>query len=557
MNEPVHAASPLYPAPATGSAPLRIGLLLDSVNVPAWVARLVEEIQACGFARVVVAIIDTRGHPVRRRPILHDIYTRLEIRVRRDADSPFIDRDLTPLLREADRLHAHPALEQGSLTLPAAELDRLRTACLDVLLRFGLEGDLSDDLLAVAVHGVWSHAHGNSPEAGGHPGLFRAIRQGIPITAAELWQSLPATAPRLLYRSHGATHPHSLEIGQQSACSKASSFVMRCLRRLANAEPLSREPPQPQAPRDPPGNLQMGGFLARNLMHQARALVRNRASVEHWSVLWRRSGTLLDPDRPDFEGARPVPCPRGHFYADPFLFRHEGEDWLFLEDYDYALGKADIVAMRIGPDGPMGGACTALRLEEHLSYPCIFEWRGQVYMMPEIGDMGGPVRLFRARRFPDDWEFACELLSGRNAVDATLHEHEGRWYLFVNIRESPGASENDELFLFHAETPFGPFQPHSRNPVVSDVRHARPAGRIFRHAGRWIRPSQDCAGGYGRAVVFNEILELTPLRYSERPLGRLAPCASYHAVGCHTYAALGDLEVIDLKHRRYRSSVGA
>jgi hypothetical protein len=294
----------------------------------------------------------------------------------------------------------------------------------------------------------------------------------------------------------------------------------------------------------------MGGFLARNIAYKARALIRNRATAEHWSVLWRR-GRLLNPDAPAFEGAQFLACPRGHFYADPFLFRHDGEDWLFVEDYDYAKGHADIAAIPWCERGPKGPARPALRLGEHLSYPDVFEWRGEVYMVPEIGALGGPVRLFKARHFPDDWEPVCDLLSGHRAVDATLHEHRGRWYLFANINEA-GGGENDELFLFHAETPLGPFEPHPQNPVVSDVRHARPAGRIFIHSGRLIRPSQDCAGGYGRAVVFNEILALDPEHYREQRIGRLAPSSGSVRRGYHTYASLGDLEIVDFKQPRLR-----
>ncbi|MGH8165436.1 MAG: glucosamine inositolphosphorylceramide transferase family protein, partial [Rhodanobacteraceae bacterium] len=188
-----------------------------------------------------------------------------------------------------------------------------------------------------------------------------------------------------------------------------------------------------------------------------------------------------------------------------------------------------------GENGPADVARRVLELPEHLSYPYVFAWEGLVYMVPEIGETGGPVSLFRARGFPDDWEFVCDLLTGLRAVDATLHPHDGRWYLFANIVETAG-NENDELFLFSADTPLGPFQPHPQNPIVSDVRRARPAGRLFERAGRLIRPGQDCAGDYGRAIVFNEVLELSPERYAERPIGRLTPDWAQALIGCHTYA---------------------
>lgn len=561
MNGVPRDASPLYAAPPANGPLLRIGLLIDTARVPAWIARVVEEMRDSGFCRIALAVDSNgaRDRDIRPRNFLYDAYTRLDARLRRGPGSALLERDLSSILSDAVWLHVVPAGENGNALPANTDVEAIRAANLDVLLRFGFTNEWARALASTARYGVWNYALGNSREAEGDSSLFREIQRGDPVSTSELWQWMPtSTAPQLLFRSQGSTHPHSLEMGQQAACWKASNFVMRRLRGLATTGRLvhmqSRSPP-PES-HAPPGTLEMGRFLVRNVAHQARAFVRNRTSVEHWSIVWRK-GLQLDPDKPAFEGARELPCPRGHFYADPFLFRHEGVDWLFLEDYDYAVGKADIAAIPFDANGLVGTARTVFKLEEHLSYPYIFEWRGQTYLMPEIGDVGGPVRLFRARRFPDDWEFACELLSGHRAVDATLHEHAGRWYLFVNICETPGGSENDELFLFHADTPLGPFLPHPQNPIVSDVRHARPAGRIFSHAGRWIRPSQDCGGGYGRAVVFNEILVLDPERYEERSLGRLAPDREHGCIGCHTYAASGNFEVVDLKHRRLRFATGA
>jgi hypothetical protein len=81
---------------------------------------------------------------------------------------------------------------------------------------------------------------------------------------------------------------------------------------------------------------------------------------------------------------------------------------------------------------------------------------------------------------------------------------------------------------------------------VSDVRRARPAGRLFHHQGRLIRPSQDCAIGYGKALVFNEVLELGPTVYRERTLSRLAPDWAFALDGCHTYNHDGSIEVLDV-----------
>jgi hypothetical protein len=154
------------------------------------------------------------------------------------------------------------------------------------------------------------------------------------------------------------------------------------------------------------------------------------------------------------------------------------------------------------------------------------------------------VELYRAVEFPSQWVFERCLLDGVCAVDATMLEDGSRLWLFVGVAE-PGASVNDELHLYSAATLEGPWVPHPENPIVSDVRRARPAGTIFRHRGRLIRPAQDCSRGYGSAVVFNRIDVLTTGEYAESPIGRIEPNWARGLVGTHTYNSTGGIEVVD------------
>ncbi|MGV8943529.1 glucosamine inositolphosphorylceramide transferase family protein, partial [Thermomonas sp.] len=172
---------------------------------------------------------------------------------------------------------------------------------------------------------------------------------------------------------------------------------------------------------------------------------------------------------------------------------------------------------------------------------------GEWYMTVESAS-ARRVSLYRATDFPLRWERTVDLVTGCVCVDGTLHHQNGHWYLLVNIAESGGGS-CDELFLFVADQLTGPYRPHPANPVVCDVRRARPAGRLFVHEGRLIRPSQDCGPNYGAALVFNEVLQLDPEHYLERPLARLQPLESLGMSGCHTYSATPRMEVFDAHGR--------
>ncbi len=559
-------AEDLYAPPSLRGEPLRIVLLVNAPEAMAWVARIVEQIQHSEFAKVVLVVRNGEQASEsslrarisnRLRHMLYLFYSRHDIARRRVPDSAFRMCELQPLLEGVDWISVNPKRRGYVHRLRPSDLERIRAASPDVLLRFGFN-ILRGDILGVARHGVWSYHHGDSAQYRGGPPMFWEIAESNPLTGTVLQQlNEQLDAGDVLYRSHAATHPHSQEINRNAAYWKASSFVMRCLRVLARdgAVPRISAGVYNKTLYRTPGNMAMAKFLGRIGLNKTRILIDDRLREQHWFVAWRHTTVPLDPEAPRLQGMRELPCPKGHFYADPMLYKHEGQPWLFVEDFDYRRAKGSLVAIPWSDEGPAGPAQQVLDLDVHLSYPFVFCWRGETYLVPE-SVAARRVSLFRARSFPDRWEFVCDLLHGHRAVDATLHEHEGRWYMFTSICEAGGGT-CDELFLFHADTPLGPFRPHPGNPLVSDVRCARPAGRLFRHGGRLIRPAQDCSRGYGSAVAFREVLELDSSHYRERLLGQLTPTWAPGLSGCHTYSELDGIEIVDGKRPSLRRVIGA
>jgi len=130
-------------------------------------------------------------------------------------------------------------------------------------------------------------------------------------------------------------------------------------------------------------------------------------------------------------------------------------------------------------------------------------------------------------------------------LDSTVFEHSGRWWMFTT--PDIGRHHAAITLLLSADSPHGPWTQHPLSPISSDVRVARGAGAVIRDGERLLRVSQNCAGGYGRNVVFSEILELTATAYRERQLTQaFAPRSS--DVGMHTYGRCGEWEVIDAQH---------
>lgn len=174
-------------------------------------------------------------------------------------------------------------------------------------------------------------------------------------------------------------------------------------------------------------------------------------------------------------------------------------------------------------------------------------------MIPETGSKN-VVELYRSASFPSDWRREDVLLEANQPLDATLIEIEGRWWMFVNVQEEGVTVNWDELHLYYADSPRGPWKPHARNPVVSDVRSARPAGRLFWSNNALYRPAQDSSQRYGYATRINRINRITPSAYSETEVATILPNWDKHIIGVHTWNTCDEVLAIDCLVKRSRSA---
>jgi len=256
--------------------------------------------------------------------------------------------------------------------------------------------------------------------------------------------------------------------------------------------------------------------------------------------------------------------PKDHFYADPFPFRHNGADFIFFEDWDYTSGRAHIAVVEVGKQ-VISTAQPVLDTGYHMSYPFVFAYDNQIWMIPESGVVR-EINLYRAVKFPYQWECQGPLLSleGYDASlllpqEPTIKGEEQRFWLFITecMWNSTGW---DTVSLFHSDKLVGgDWIPHARrNPLLFDARNSRPAGRFFRHQGRLIRPVQDCSRFYGGSVHLCRIDKLSVDEFEEREIGTIHCAAGSRADrGCHTYNNDDGLEVIDIFDRGIASEVTA
>lgn len=543
---------------------LRVGLVLDSLTPPRWVRRVVEQIQASSYARIVVVVVDEpvrrsgrRRHTAWGRELLYQLYTRLDDRLfGRPGDA--LDRcSITNLLSGVPVL-ASPVLESECGGWPPAMRARLLECSLDVVLALGRR-PADSEARGLARYGVWFLHHGHDLATAGAPPGFWEVLEGHRATGSLLAVTgCGAPVPRIVSRSYAPTDNRSVRRNRNNYYWKTADFLLRKLDEV-HSDPSSGlaevfEPAPTTMParyRRAPTNAEMTrllGSLAR------RYLVEKLAHViwlDQWFVAVSADGRT-DTGTSEARRFTYLLPPADRYWADPFPITHNGRQYIFLEEFLLGRGKAHIAVSTIQPDGRPTRPVTVLDRPYHLSYPFVFTWRDTYYMMPETG-RNRTVELYRASSFPFEWELDRVLLDNINAADATLVEIQGTWWLFVNVAVD-GSGNADELHLFSAPEPIGPWLPHVRNPVKSDARSARPAGRILTVGDAYYRPSQDCSGRYGRAVVLNQIVSLDHAHYVEREVGKIEPEPAGGLLGTHTLNQCGQFVCLDgvLRASRFR-----
>jgi hypothetical protein len=546
-------------------APLRVAILIDTWQQPAWVARMLERIQSSPSSHVVLVVKNaapamTQKRSLaqlasKRRHLLYSIYAKLEARrVRGNADA-FRMVDIRPLVADAAVLDVVPIQKKFSDYFGDDDIRTIESHRLDVAMRLDFR-ILRGKALAIARYGVWSYHHGDNRTNRGGPACLWEVAHGVPVTGSVLQvlgESLDAG--RVLVRSWSATDRQSLQRSRNNLYWKTAEFVPRQLDAVArDGDAAMTATAGDYAPYSAPlYRIPTNGELLAPLVRIASDIASNKlrdlVSREQWFIAYRFRTSPADGNDELFRFRHFMPPP-DRSWADPFPFEHGGKMYLFLEEQRFGERGHLSVCERDGD-----GWTTPRRVLErpyHLSYPFVFRWRDEIYMVPETRQ-NRTVDLYRAAQFPDRWEPCATLLANVNGADATLHEHEGRWWMFVTIA-AEGALCTDELFLFHADSPLGPWMPHRRNPVRSDVRVGRSAGRLFAHNGRLYRPAQDGSRRYGHSIRIQRVDVMTPDAYEESESSVILPEWTKGLLATHTLNFAGDLAVVDGLHRRSKWS---
>jgi len=423
-------------------------------------------------------------------------------------------------------------------------LSRLKSMRTDLLLNLSLE-EMPKSLISVARFGTWSLRCNNVHVTAGSKIGWLEILNDVPVMHCNI-EIQREEKTRVFAGSVIATDSSSISLNQKSFFWRASQVVPRALRQLhTRGEQVFFSNTIPSAESEKGGlpTVAQSTALAQKQAFQisekkirltatSRALMAGKNS-EGESIDWGKLSLNIPP--------------RGGSWSNPFLLKRQDKVHVFFEEYVSKNQRGRIAYTILDADGNIGEPQVALERPYHLSYPYIFEYRGEYYMIPDTFE-NHTVEVYRCTRFPGQWELHKTIMPDVQAANTTLIEYSMRWWMLTTIA-GMGSSTPDELHLFYADDPLSDWTPHRMNPIVSDVRSAQTAGRIFRREGGLIRPSRDASLRHGYAVNLNSITKLTVYEYEEELLERIEPPNEViHKV--QTYNQLDDLVVVDVQLKR-------
>jgi hypothetical protein len=458
---------------------------------------------------------------------------------------PFKQEDLPAVLDGVERFHLGDG--QGPVKPPTDVIDSLKGKDLDVLIDAGGELEL-DDISAVSRYGVLSFSPGDCMMYDGRSAGFWEIYDGALATSSHVRRTHGGrTFP--VYLSYSRTVTWSEKRNREQAYLKGISFIPRVLEALYRRGEAAITPVTDDrvacasSSRPLPGNLDVVRFHFRNLPRNARIIIRKTLYRESWAIRYKL-GENMPTSVEDFVAREP---PKGVWWGDPHVARHGDDLLIFIEELQLPFGKnhGHISVIKMDPQGRYERPVKVLERPYHLSNPLVFEWEGRRFLVPESAH-GRTIELYEAVEFPYEWKLVKNIMTDVHAVDTTIVRRDGLWWLFCNIKENEGAPLNDELFLFYSDDLFtDSWTPHPLNPVITDVRRARPAGAFFEQDGVLYRPSQDCSVCYGYAININKVVRLDKQHYEEEQVGYIEPGRFGGASRVHTMNHVRGITVVD------------
>ena len=424
------------------------------------------------------------------------------------------------------------------------DIQKIKDLRLDILVRCGSD-ILHGEILRSARFGIISIHHAdNRINRGGPPGFWEVYlkQDSTGFTIQQLTEELDGG--NVLFRGHLGTKFFYL-LNQAVLYEKSNFYLKKLLSNVA----LTRELPHilPSFPyynplyKRPNLRVQLKYVFSLVLATSKKAfdkLIFKKS--DRWGVAFKFGDWK---NLVMWRGTK-IKNPPNHFLADPFVISTENENYCFVEDYDFHTSRACISVYKLTEEDSkkIGEAIVE---PFHMSYPYVFEYHSKYYMCPETSE-NKDIRLYECESFPLKWKLKKIIMSNVTAVDTTIFEKDGIWWLFTNIDPTNCGDIFEELYIFFSDNPLTDnWTPHPMNPIFVDSMKARMGGILFDDGLIYRVSQQQGFDMYGKSCTINHISHMSKTGYAENMVFKIEPNFFNGLKGTHHLHSNGKITVFD------------
>ncbi len=250
---------------------------------------------------------------------------------------------------------------------------------------------------------------------------------------------------------------------------------------------------------------------------------------------------------------------RDFWYADPIAFKYGDTRYLFTEAYDRKSHIGHIAVSEIADDGRISAPRMIIKEDYHMSFPYVFEWNGEIFMIPETSD-NMTINLYKSTGFPYNWELFAQFPTSEPVVDAIVTVVDDSKLHLLASTYNPDAPLYVKYLEYCIENKGGELTCHKEeNKAFRDWNLMdRNAGKPVANGDGILIPTQESsetdygirvnfrrrAEGYVPEDAVQSAIELKDIRYADN-------ISRNNLIGVHTYSRIDDFEIIDIRYYKY------
>lgn len=494
---------------------VRAALLVDNLQICRW---QLEALAAAKDSIDLVLVLNCQNTSNKKSVLKYFLYYVLNLFTLKNSLTKRI-----PINLEQTEVVNFESIYKGAWqSLPKEVYDALEQGSVDVVIKFGMS------LLRLDEHQKMppflSYHHGNPSKYRGRPAGFYEILNGEKSTGI-IVQSLSnkVDAGEIYAYAESKVVNYSYKKTALNFYSNSAPLLNKAIVNLANQTTIRMNVDGKNYRL--PSNYKVISFLILLCSNAIKKVFYGLFFEKRWNIATSpNSLSLTKSEELSSQLFKEIPIQtKYNFYADPF-YSEDGEK-IRLEALDKRTGLGDILEVETE-----NYAYQSVFLSgEHFSYPCSFLHEGEEYLLPEVASHSAPY-LIAANKM--DEKYYLKGLEDKRILDATLHQKDGKAYLFFGENKTA----HTVLNLWVADSPFGEFKPHPMNPVVISPLVARMGGKIMTHKDKALRFGQNNSGEYGESISIMQITALSEQVYNEVEIGKITidKFSGPHSVGFNT-----------------------